>query len=309
MSWGRFDDSVSSNPKLSELNDRERRILGDGLWAYCARERNGGHFNVKELHHAYYHARLKTYRCTNAHLHHFIELGLVDDLGDGQYKVHNWERYQPQDPTAAERQRRHRAKQQRDSHNRDNRDNNTTRHDRYDRDSRAGDPSRPVTTLEPKAVAGTTPNAATATYENHEDHQPDRTDPVIRLLVTLRDRDGRTERVLRSFVGQVPEAAFDFTRDEIDRTGGGAGKAVRILQRIQREGVLVSPDDLELEALEPTPERGPTVNGSGQGFAYIAGLIANGVLTLHAELDDEFAAAELTEAERGELLARLEAAR
>lgn len=144
MSWGRFEDGVSINPKLAELNDRERRILGDALWAYCARERNGGHFDVKELRHAFYLAGHKTYRCTTRHLHRFVETGLVDDLGNGQYKVHNWERYQPQDPTASERKRRQRAKQQRDSHDSDQRDS----HNRDDRDLARTRPvpSRPVTT-------------------------------------------------------------------------------------------------------------------------------------------------------------------
>jgi hypothetical protein len=103
-----------------------------------------------------------------------------------------------------------------------------------------------------KAVAGTTPEGiVTGTLEpaaaalDEDDSMPDKSDPVVRLLLGLGNRDSATERVLRAFVGRVPEAAFDYTRDEIDRSGGGSGKAVRILQRIEREGVLVSPDDQE----------------------------------------------------------------
>lgn len=150
MSWGRFDDGVSINRKLAQLNDRERRILGDGLWAYCARERNGGYFTDRELHHCFYHRLTQTYRLTPGQLARFVETGLVDNLGNGQYKVHNWERYVPRDPTATERKRRQRAKQHRDSHERDDSDS----HDVTTRDHARAVPVPSLRTTPPNPPTG-----------------------------------------------------------------------------------------------------------------------------------------------------------
>jgi len=104
--------------------------------------------------------------------------------------------------------------------------------------------------LASKAAAETSARETTnepAAALDEDDSMPDKSDPVVRLLLVLGNRDHATERVLRSFVDKVPEAAFDYTRDEIARSGGGSGKAVRILQRIEREGVLTSPNDGEPE--------------------------------------------------------------
>jgi hypothetical protein len=78
-------------------------------------------------------------------------------------------------------------------------------------------------------------------------------DPVIRLLSTLRHRDTNTERTLRNFVGKVPEAAFDYVRDELrrtrDTTEHDARFAVSLLKRIETEGTLATPT-------EPPPSNG-----------------------------------------------------
>jgi hypothetical protein len=145
MSYGRFDDSLSFHPKLAELSDRDYRMLTAGIWAYCARERNGGVFHRSELRHMMYVRVAKTYRCSTTTLDLLVTLGLIDALPNDEFKVHNWDKYIPADPTAAERQRRHRAKQQRDNNARDEAL-------RVTRDSRARSLSSPVTDT-PKAVS------------------------------------------------------------------------------------------------------------------------------------------------------------
>lgn len=77
----------------------------------------------------------------------------------------------------------------------------------------------------------------------------DPADPIDRLLACIRDPDQGTERVLRSFVGKVPEAAFEIAREEVRTHNGGAGLAVTILKRIRDTGILVDtpPETTEKE--------------------------------------------------------------
>jgi hypothetical protein len=57
----------------------------------------------------------RTRRLSSKQLHRYCEVGLVDQLTNSTYHVHNWRKYQPLDPTATQRQQRHRAKPDRDS--------------------------------------------------------------------------------------------------------------------------------------------------------------------------------------------------
>jgi hypothetical protein len=40
----------------------------------------------------------------------YVSLGLLDQAADGPFVVHDWIRFQPKDPTAAERKARSRAR-------------------------------------------------------------------------------------------------------------------------------------------------------------------------------------------------------
>jgi hypothetical protein len=103
MSWLRIDDQFVTNGKLGELSDPELRALL-ALWAYCSRRQNQGVFYERELKHALY-ATPRGPRCvTTKHLERFCELSLVVPQ-DGAYLVNDWRKYQPRDPTSAERQR------------------------------------------------------------------------------------------------------------------------------------------------------------------------------------------------------------
>lgn len=106
MSWLRIDDQMPLNGKVGELTDAEYRALV-ALWAYCSRKRNGGSFYPRELLHAVYTTPRGPRHVRESHLERFCELSLVVADGD-VYLVNDWDRYQPKDPTAAERMRRYR---------------------------------------------------------------------------------------------------------------------------------------------------------------------------------------------------------
>ena len=108
MSWLRIDDQMPLNGKVGELTDTEYRAL-TALWAYCARKRNDGVFARSEIRHAIY-ATPRGPRCVrDPQLERYINLGLVHPEGD-VYAVNDWRKYQPNDPTAAERMRRFRER-------------------------------------------------------------------------------------------------------------------------------------------------------------------------------------------------------
>lgn len=96
-----------------------------------------------------------------------------------------------------------------------------------------------------KADAGLT----RATFEqpapaSHTTPKP--TDPLGKLVLELRDRDAGTEHVFRLAFDGLPEAAFEYTRDEILRCradiDSDCGTARRILERIAETGNIGDPD-------------------------------------------------------------------
>lgn len=95
MSWLRLDDGFPQHPKIAALTDRQFRDWLT-LLAYCARYKTGG--EVPE-------GSLRVLGVRSASVAAFQELGLLEDL-----TVHDWEKYNPADPTNAERQARHRTR-------------------------------------------------------------------------------------------------------------------------------------------------------------------------------------------------------
>jgi hypothetical protein len=98
MAWLRVDDGLAEHRKILLLKRSERWTWME-LLCYVARQNNGGH--VPEgvgdvLRHV-----------KPAFLQRCHELGLVD-LEDGIYVVHDWNEYNPKDPTAPERMKRYR---------------------------------------------------------------------------------------------------------------------------------------------------------------------------------------------------------
>ena len=108
MRWIRVNDDMPLNGKVGDLTDTEYRALM-ALWAYCSRRGNGGSFLRGELRHAIYTTPRGPRFVRDTHLDRFVEVGLVRE-DDGVFVVNDWTKYQPKDPTAAERMRRHRER-------------------------------------------------------------------------------------------------------------------------------------------------------------------------------------------------------
>ena len=108
MPWLREDDSELLNPKIGKLTDSEYRAL-HALRQFCARARRDGQFALADLPFSAYLTRTTPKVVTRQQLDTFVRLGLVEAAGD-DYTIHDWQDYNPKDPTAAERQARYRAR-------------------------------------------------------------------------------------------------------------------------------------------------------------------------------------------------------
>jgi hypothetical protein len=100
MSWLRLDDGFAEHPKLLEL-PRELRWSWLEVLLYCARRRTDGVVTQAALE-----------RCgfeESDDSGALVNLGLLDELEDGSFRVHDWHDYNGA-MTDAERQRRHREK-------------------------------------------------------------------------------------------------------------------------------------------------------------------------------------------------------
>lgn len=123
MSWLRHDDMRSLNRKIGQLGDAEYRAL-DALMEFVSRSKMDGTFDQHEIKLAAYLTPNGPKRVTQRQLNRYLELGLVDDNTDPanphQYKIHDWDTYNPKDPTAAERMRNYRRNQDRNADRNEN---------------------------------------------------------------------------------------------------------------------------------------------------------------------------------------------
>lgn len=125
MTWLRLDDGFPYHPKIAVLTAKQFQ-----LWVriLC----NSARFSNPKL-------TKKTIRIvpdlTAIHIAKFVEVGLLDETEDG-WEVHGWAKYQPKDPTAADRMRRYRDR---------NEDRNADRNENVTR-ARIRARSRPVLT-------------------------------------------------------------------------------------------------------------------------------------------------------------------
>ena len=110
MAWLRIDDTAPINRKRGQLTGQEKASL-EAVWAYCARTKNGGIFTLDDLEYCAHVTAGKLQKTTPRELKTFVEAGLVDAHEDGiTFSVHDWNEYQPKDPTAAERKQRSRLR-------------------------------------------------------------------------------------------------------------------------------------------------------------------------------------------------------
>jgi hypothetical protein len=99
MAWLRLDDGFAGHPKIAALTDGEFRVWLR-LLCHCARYKRP---TVDAL------TRREVTGLSAKKVTRFIALGLLDEAGDGSFVVHDWIRFQPKDPTAAERKARSRG--------------------------------------------------------------------------------------------------------------------------------------------------------------------------------------------------------
>ena len=97
MSWLRIDDGFTKHPKILQLTVRQRWLWLD-LLCWCARYKTNGLIPDGAL------AEL---RIRSSDINGWASAGLVD-REDSTLAVHDWAVYNPADPTAADRVRRHR---------------------------------------------------------------------------------------------------------------------------------------------------------------------------------------------------------
>lgn len=147
MSWLRLDDGFAEHPKLLELSDRQFRVWLR-LLLYCARFRTGGVVTDVVLRHL---------RVKNELLSVFVSVSLLDE-NDGVFEVHDWNAYNPTDPSNAERQARYRARQSEDRNGSRNADSNAP--DRY-----ATVTSHAGTRAQPVQSSPVTPSSSTSTQD------------------------------------------------------------------------------------------------------------------------------------------------
>ncbi len=99
MSWLRIDDGFTSNGKIAQLTDREFRVWMR-LLCHCARSHDP---TVDRP------AMNEVAGLSPQFIARIAALELVDKVG-GTFEVHDWERYQPNDSTGADRQARWRSR-------------------------------------------------------------------------------------------------------------------------------------------------------------------------------------------------------
>ena len=98
VSWLRLDDGFGTNPKVLELSEA-KRWRWVALLLTCARHRKYEGRVTR--------AALLEHRLDVGEL---VCLGLLDQLEDGSYRVHDWDEFNDSENPAADRQRRYRMR-------------------------------------------------------------------------------------------------------------------------------------------------------------------------------------------------------
>jgi len=158
MAWLRLDDTFLDHPKIIGLTDRDLRTWLTIL-LYAARYRTGGHI-PKPAHRAL--------TLTPARVTLYTQAGLLDRDHVDELHIHDWARYNPADPTGADRQRRYR-----DTHRNGNRNEDDSYTD--------------VTVTAPRAQAGARVPSPTPREREREPSVPSVS------TKTPRARTGRTD--------------------------------------------------------------------------------------------------------------------
>lgn len=101
MAWLRIDDGFAQHPKLEGWSPKDKWTLIE-LFLYCAKHRTDGYV-PEDL-------SLLPRAVTHGFLAKATHAGFLDRDADGALVVHDWAKYNPSDPTAADRMQRLRAR-------------------------------------------------------------------------------------------------------------------------------------------------------------------------------------------------------
>lgn len=101
MTWLRIDDKMLRHPKILELTDREFRVYMRAL-CYCAEYGTAGKLTPRAA---------RDVGITILFARKLVKIRLLDDLGNGAAQIHDWDIYNPGDPTAKQRKQRWKTKQ------------------------------------------------------------------------------------------------------------------------------------------------------------------------------------------------------
>jgi hypothetical protein len=110
LGWLRLDDGFTQHPKILALGGPAQRWVWLEILEYCARYKTRGKVprNIADA----------VPRATRALLARAVEVGLLTETTQDKscaFLVHDWAKYNPPDPTGAERVARHRARKQAES--------------------------------------------------------------------------------------------------------------------------------------------------------------------------------------------------
>jgi hypothetical protein len=104
MAWSRLDDQLYDNMKVLSFSHPAFRLWVCSI-TYSNRQQTRGHLTQAAAV-----ALARQQRVQAKAIQELVAKGGWDKNGDGGYVVHDYEQFNPHDPTAAERMRRHRAK-------------------------------------------------------------------------------------------------------------------------------------------------------------------------------------------------------
>jgi hypothetical protein len=167
MAWLRIDDGFAEHYKISELTDKEFRIWMRTL-CYAARN-NGRQGRLTPA------MRREIVGFTPTFAKKLVALGLLDQDADDVLAIHDWRTYNPKDPTAADRMKRHR-----DRNDNRNPDRNETRNE----DRNCSEPSRAGTRARTRPVPSNTPSfPSQERKEGDADADIDFTKPILKDIL------------------------------------------------------------------------------------------------------------------------------
>ncbi len=203
MTWLRLDDAFAQHPKIIRLSKIQRWIWVEIL-CYCARFRTEGRVPAE--------VREVVPSADKNLLKRLVEVGLLDEDGDA-WKVHDWDEYNPADPTAALRAKRYRDR----NANRDG-DRDATVTDDVTQTAPRARASTPVPVPSPKVS-----KSSSAVRQAGDD------DDVAKALIRLSVDDAQEEAWLTAYrtdPGRIRSCLRTAQREATTNTGGYLAKLI-----------------------------------------------------------------------------------